>query len=70
MREFTQAVPSISSSDSPPTKIIVAVYDLRQNLKVYERLQEGPVAIGVAHPMVHLQCMPVTRDVVETVSQE
>ncbi|OWZ80203.1 hypothetical protein C365_01154 [Cryptococcus neoformans Bt85] len=48
--------------------IIVAFYDLRQNLKVYERLQEGPVAIGVAHPMVHLQCMPVTRDVVETVT--
>ncbi|EAL22487.1 hypothetical protein CNBB3660 [Cryptococcus deneoformans B-3501A] len=48
--------------------IIIVFYDLRQNLKVYERLQEGPVTIGVAHPMVQLQCMPVSRDVVETVT--
>lgn len=64
----SQAVSSISSSDFPSAQIIVVFYDLRQNLKVYERLQEGPVTIGVAHPMVQLQCMPVSRDVVETVS--
>ncbi|KIR74108.1 hypothetical protein I310_01705 [Cryptococcus deuterogattii CA1014] len=48
--------------------IIVAFHDSRQNLKVYERLQAGPVAIGTTHPIVQLQCMPVTRDMVETVT--
>ncbi|KIR58672.1 hypothetical protein I314_05511 [Cryptococcus bacillisporus CA1873] len=48
--------------------IIVAFHDLRQNLKVYERLQAGPIAIGTTYPIIQLQCMPVTRDMVETVT--
>ncbi|WVN85271.1 uncharacterized protein L203_100416 [Cryptococcus depauperatus CBS 7841] len=48
--------------------VIVAFFDPRENLKVYQRLRSGPISIGASYPQVELQCMPVSKDIVETVT--
>ncbi|ODO03398.1 hypothetical protein L198_02245 [Cryptococcus wingfieldii CBS 7118] len=48
--------------------VIVAFHDPRENLKVYQRLQAGPINIGSAYPSLNLSCMPVTKDLVESVT--
>ncbi|WVQ71588.1 hypothetical protein IAR50_001128 [Cryptococcus sp. DSM 104548] len=48
--------------------VIVAFHDPRESLKVFQRLQAGPVNIGSAHDSLQLSCMPVTKDVVESVT--